>query len=215
MVTRAEPLLGLILAAAFAANAVPAGAATVSGYLDLTGSAGQASQLTFSDGIVSATVEAKRMRANGTIGGKRIITQTADGLGAKTGWNDSDLLDNTVQDEAIRFIFDTAVKIEKIVFSFVDEADVFAFSILGGKTVSSFFDGLSLDTTGIGTFTFSEDIVSDMFAIGLIGEGMGVKIRGIGYAVETPAPVPLPAAGGLLLVGLGGLAALRRKASTA
>lgn len=205
--TKTTFLKGMVAAGAISLAVSPANAAT----LDLTGAAGEATELTFTDGTVTLTTKAQRMRVNGTVGGHRILTQTADGLGVKTGPNDSDQLDNTVQDEAIKFLFSTAVKIEKIFFSFVDDTDVFSLSVLAGKTVTSFFDGLDIDGNGIGSFTLGSSVFADSFAIGVIGDGVGVKISGIEYSLEEPAPVPLPAAGWLLLAGLGGLAVARRK----
>lgn len=73
-----------------------------------------------------------------------------------------------------------------------------------------------LPTGGVTSFSFTgSDYTSQAgFAIWLGPDAWDVGIDNVTFEVsETAAPVPLPAAGWLLLAGLGGLAAMRRRAS--
>jgi glycerophosphoryl diester phosphodiesterase len=60
----------------------------------------------------------------------------------------------------------------------------------------------------------SDDLVARMIAAGVDGFFTDYTDRALASVIaQTPAPVPLPAAGWLLIAGLGGLVALRRRAA--
>jgi hypothetical protein len=89
--------------------------------------------------------------------------------------------------------------------TFYDSFDLFI--DLGGGLVYQLSDLVA------GTVSFDGSLVSNMFGIGASGKYDAFKIKEIVFKHDdTPPPViPLPAAGWLLIAGLGGLAALRRK----
>jgi hypothetical protein len=93
---------------------------------------------------------------------------------------------------------------EKITTIIYDSFDLFI--DLGG--------GLTYQLTDLvaGTVEFDGSLVSSMFGIGASGKHDAFKIKEIVFKHDAPPPViPLPAAGWLLIAGIGGLAALRRK----
>jgi hypothetical protein len=67
--------------------------------------------------------------------------------------------------------------------------------------------GCTVDVSGFG-------FVGSIFGIGAYRDASAFKVKGVSFDIVPPVPeVPLPAAGWMLVAGLGGLAALRRKAT--
>jgi hypothetical protein len=75
-------------------------------------------------------------------------------------------------------------------------------------------DTMDFVLTALGTGT---SLTFDNFAVKVAGAGLQGGSYEFGGTIgeQPPAPVPLPAAGGLLLAGLGGLVVLRRKQKSA
>lgn len=88
------------------------------------------------------------------------------------------------------------------------------------STFNIFFDPFNL-TGSTPTQTLSFNLDSSyagtplFFAVRLTNSSVGALNFGTSVPGNTPAPVPLPAAGLLLLAGLGGFAALRRRKDVA
>lgn len=205
---------GALAGGALVAMAGTASAASVTSVIDLGGSGGYSSSFSFTDGTVGLTTTGHKLHSDGSIGDQKTMGQWGGGLGVKSDRWDQHFVDSNGADEVVKFLFDTAVKIEKIWFTYVDCYDDFAFSVFSpGGSVTHFDSDLDIDENGYGygSYTFASGYVSTMFGIGAAGHGDSFKIRKIQFSYDDdPAPVPLPAAGWLMLAGLGGLAAVRR-----
>lgn len=72
--------------------------------------------------------------------------------------------------------------------------------------------------TGIGSLTDLDFMSGEMFAVLIEPSGALSDRTEVGFSIlaeAAPAPIPLPAAGWMLLAGVGGLAVLRRKRAVA
>ncbi|MCK8465081.1 VPLPA-CTERM sorting domain-containing protein [Aliiroseovarius sp. S1339] len=123
------------------------------------------------------------------------LTQTGGGLGV-SGWGDNTAQLDGFLDEAITFTFDKAVRLVSVTFSYFrgsDDADIY---VNGSKVANeSSSNPYYFGNVEASSFTIAADGYYDRF-----------RIKSF-----TVAPVPLPAAGFLLLGGLAGLGALSRK----
>lgn len=203
-----------VTAAALAFGAGAASAATVSTTLYLGGHGGLGTSHVFSDGPLTLTTTGHLLNADGSIGEQKAIGRWFGGLGVQSARGDQHTVDSNGADEVVKFAFNMAVKIEKVWFTYVDWNDDFAFSVLAGNTVQSYYPNLDIAGLGIGVYSFVGSYVSNMFGIGASGSGDSFKIAAVQVSYDDIAPIPLPAAGWLLLAALGGLAlAGRRKAA--
>lgn len=167
------------------------------------------------------------------------ITRNRDGLGIQLPGEKRALVDGKKGRELVRFKFDRKIKVRRVIFSYFDSEDDFELIKYKGKTVvRRLEDNLIVQKrTGDGQYNGSrQDIGRSILGKGerLWGRNFGIgsdfrgdqfKIKAISvrYDDETavssareyssPAPVPLPAAGVLMLAGLGalGFAARRRR----
>ncbi|GHF06562.1 hypothetical protein GCM10016455_29670 [Aliiroseovarius zhejiangensis] len=172
-------------------TATAANAATV---VDLTtggDAVGHGLQLgSFSSGTVSGTIDPWRAGW-----GNDYLTQNSYGMGVK-GWGDTSWQLDGFVDESITFTFDRAVRLVSVSFShwdWNDDADVY----VNGSMVAN--------ESPNNPYYFG-NVVATSFTIGADGHFDSFRIKSF-----TVAPVPLPAAGFLLLGGLAGLGALSRK----
>ncbi|WP_371170550.1 VPLPA-CTERM sorting domain-containing protein [Aliiroseovarius sp. 2305UL8-7] len=127
--------------------------------------------------------------------GTDYLTQTSGGLGVYGRGDSSAQLDGFV-DEAITFTFDYAVRLVSVTFSYFgrrDDADIYVngSKVANESTSNPYYFG---------------NVVASSFTIGADGGNDHFRIKEF-----KVAPVPLPAAGFLLLGGLAGLGALARK----
>lgn len=128
------------------------------------------------------------------------VSRAAGGLGVKGGIFDSAALDGQI-DERMTFSFDQDVKMMSIMFSAYDDNDPYNIYVDSGA-------GLTLITADAMTnpYTFTPFLVGNTLRIALDGNSSAFRVSGL-----TVSAVPLPAGGLLLLAGLGGLGALRRR----
>ena len=127
--------------------------------------------------------------------GADYLTQTAGGLGVWGRGDSSSQLDGFV-DEAITFNFDYAVRLVSVTFSYFgrgDDADIYV-------------NGTKVANESSSNPYYFGNVIASSFTIGADGISDSFRIKEF-----KVAPVPLPAAGFLLLGGLAGLGALSRK----
>lgn len=101
-----------------------------------------------------------------------------------------------------------------LVFSTPDVAGGGASGAAGFGTLFGTLSGgfLTWSGDGIGTIDFAQGSVLGFNLEGLAVGGLGTQASsGVTFTASTLAPIPLPAAGWLLLGGVGALAALRRR----
>jgi hypothetical protein len=183
--------LGLSVGGASAATVVLGGPAATAGSFVYTG-----------DGV---TVTATGERRDGCLFlcfQDENLSRAADGLGVRGGGLglDSPELDGQV-DERLTFTFSHAVRLISVTFSFIDGDDEYDVLVdVGSGLAPVALDALS------NPFLFAADAVGTAFRIAVDGNASAFRVSSI-----TFAPVPLPAGGLLLLGGLAGLAALRRR----
>lgn len=163
--------------------------------------------------IGDVALQVTGQRADGYLGAWQTekVSRTASGLGVYGGGLDNPQLDGLI-DEALVFTLSDPVKLVSVVFSSFDWND--RYKIMLG-------DGVSPLTTLVGSgaanpYTFAANTTGSVLRIeaaGILG-GISSSFRVASLTFETvdeaPAPVPLPAAGLLMLGGLGAIAGLRR-----
>ena len=144
------------------------------------------------------------------------ITQDAEGLGINSiGPDPSDVDGGGVINDIIVFAFDRDVRLANVIFENVDNNDDFVFYVPTDNPnagefdiVNPFADNPDGDAVADeGIFNFGNRVVST-FGIGARGSFDNFRVSRI-----EVTDVPLPASALLLLAGVGGLAAMRRKKS--
>jgi hypothetical protein len=137
--------------------------------------------------------------------GDRYVRQVNAGIGI-TGYNDDSSVDGNYGNDLITFAFDRVIDFSRVVFTGVDRNDRFDVFIDGALVQEEILiagsNPFSLSSLAIGSgqsISFGADGRFDNFRIG---------------AIEISA-VPLPAGALLLLTGLFGFGAMRRRQSAA
>ena len=126
--------------------------------------------------------------------------------GGSKGCYESHFVDGYGANEFLKFSFDHDVTIESIKFK--DYGDNYFDLTLGDGT-----NLLDRMYNASGLYQVATDAMGSMFAIGAFWKGSGFKVQSITVSYDT-SEVPLPAAGWLLIAGLGGLVAMKRRAAT-
>ncbi len=126
--------------------------------------------------------------------------------------NDSDHeVDGENSNEFIKLSFAPDVTLKSIRFSYWDSDDNARIYTYGNSSWNEVvnIDGHNLWSSSY-EYTFSTYYTGSMFLVGATGDDDEWKLKEVSVRYE-PSAVPLPAASWLLLAGIGGLVALRRK----
>ncbi len=133
------------------------------------------------------------------------LAEWDNGIGIqKRGSSDSHQVDGKYSNEFLKLTFDKVVELKSLAFSYFTDNDKFKLYTWTGSNWN--YEGYG---AGSSTYQLSGGYTSSMFLIGATGDHDAWKFKGVG--VGHPNVVPLPAAGWLLLGGLGGLAAMKRR----
>ena len=224
-------LKSTLAAVVIAASAVAANAASVDYTFDFTGLSGQtASQLSFtSPSGLNLTVDGLTYQ-DVAVGSNAVITGSAtttpkvyvginnNGLGVcepnkpLKNCKSGDQLDGgggSTDNEMLRFSFSgpgSPLKITSVTWWNNDTNDLIDLFIGSDLTLVRQFNAISppdhIQSLGDGPLS--------VFALGVRGDSDQVRVAGLTVTYEV-APVPLPASALLLLGGVGGFAALRRR----
>ncbi len=190
--------------------------------------------LNFTNGSESVDVSAANVNTDGSVRSGEspyLASWNSGGLGVCNGglnWaatggcsGDSHMVDGEGSDEITVFDFGSLqVSISKVVFTHVNEGDddfaLFNYGNGLGAAPTS-----ALTNVGINGGKFQRSVsglvsgVGSVFGIGAQGDDDEFKIKKIVFTVhqgqQQPQPVPLPAAGWMLLAGLGGLRLMRSR----
>jgi hypothetical protein len=136
-------------------------------------------------------------------GGAGVVNSPGDG---------SHTVDGSGWDDFIAITFPQTVFVRQIEFGFTSRKDDFV--ILTGGTSEKLGEA---GTRIYGKYDIPSDestrwwFATEQFGVGAFDHDDSWKLDTVKVKYEEMAPVPLPAAGWLLIAGLGGLAALRRK----
>ena len=138
------------------------------------------------------------------------FTQNNEGLGVDNQNPDGDIdIDGAGSNDIVIFRFSEAIALDRIIFEDIEGADDVTFVTstgFGGAIEFDIQDLAFLDTDGDeGVVDFGGREIT-AFGIGARGSNDSFRIS----RVEISA-VPLPAAGWMLLAGVGGIAAMRRR----
>lgn len=181
--------------------------------------------LSFSNGIESVDVFARNVNSDGSIRAgenPQIASWTGGGIGICNGVCGSTeaKVDGAINQEAAVLDFGALqVQITKVVFTNVEEGDDnfslfnYGAGLGSAPTVSVLDKAIAGGQFNRAVAGFSSGVGS-LFSIGALGDDDDFKIKKIVFTVvdtQQPAPVPLPAAGWMMLAGLGGLRLLRAR----
>jgi len=138
-------------------------------------------------------------------GADREVRKTNAGLGIDGGFFDGSDVDGRGVNDLITFTFDTLVSFESVLFSRVDGNDDFdVFVDLVSPAAQEGINIASQNPASLLSF-------GPGFSISFGADDGGFAADNWRIAEVTVSAVPLPAAGWLMLAGLGGMAALRRR----
>ena len=145
------------------------------------------------------------------------------GLGVYGGSGDSShQIDSHGWQDVVNLSFDKDVQIIGLKFSYVHDNDTFDFYVDGSEVMSA----VALPNSYYASFSFTEEFISSSFGIGAgkqcyevyshyykststVCNKSAFKLKYVD--VMAPEPIPLPATGVLLIAGLAGVGALRRR----
>ncbi len=215
--------LGMFAALGLAASAQ---AATVTFDFSAASSGGWVDALTYTNGGVTLTVT-----GGDTTGGKgKVATWAGWGLGMKSasdctfrGWclGTDHQIDSYGLNDLVTFTFSKAVQVTSLMFNLVDKGDTFDFYANGTQVSHSAVSPIVSLASAFGTsfgVGAGETLTQQCSGWGWFCKCKPViltsafKLTGMTVTVpDEPAPVPLPAAGLLLMGAVGGLAAIRRR----
>lgn len=193
---------------------------------------------TYTTGPYSVTVEARNYTGagnltgadpylaswSGSAGGIGICNPGTDDKKASSAgcYKDEHTVDGEGPNEVAIFDFGSlVVQLTSITFAYSDKWDLYDVFLYGNGTGSA---PTGSDTGNKITTSWTEKTrtVSDfligpgsIFGIGIGNEAGDVKIQALHFDVVPPNVIPLPAAGWLLLAGVGGMAAMKRRRKAA
>lgn len=177
-------------------------AATVS--FDLTGGHGASGPAhVFSVDGIGLTVGGKVCRDAGCEGRTydKDVQHWGNGFGLKSWLLDSHQADGFGWDDMILLTFDTAVRLESLRFSYADGDD--HATILRPGPGGGFLTDEKVAIGGSGVADPLGEFEGLSFGVAAVDWNDGWKLAGVD--VSAVAPVPLPAAGWMLLAAIGGL----------
>ncbi|MEL7105524.1 MAG: VPLPA-CTERM sorting domain-containing protein [Pseudomonadota bacterium] len=127
-----------------------------------------------------------------------------NGIGLKKfNSGDSHKVDGAYSNEFLKLTFGKEVSLAKLAFSYFGSNDKFRLYSWSGSA----WDYEGKGTSAV-TYLASGVYTGSMFLLGATGDHDAWKFKGVHAEVS---PVPLPAAGWMLLAGLGGIAAMKRR----
>ena len=130
--------------------------------------------------------------------------------------DNSHTVDGSGFDDYVEVSFNRVVNVISVMFGFVSstpgEDDVRLLLDTDGNGRISVGDSYSARTDILpNNNPFSIGLETDFFALGAFDSNDSWKLRSVTVEYDEPPAVPLPAAGWMLIAGLGGMAALRRR----
>ena len=199
-------VLGLVAAVGFG-GAVSA--ATITFDLGTASTGGWKNAINYSSGGLGLSITGGSYSNNGGVSaGRSVATWAGHGLGVADRFDTNHQIDGYGANDLAILTFSKAVTIVSVAFNYVNSYDFF-----------DFFTGQSGNPTLVSwnnrvkpVVTFANPSTASVFGIGASQTWSAFKLWSITVNVpDEPAPVPVPAAGVLLVGGLGAIAALRRK----
>lgn len=196
--------------AVFLFFAIPAQASTI---FDLRSNGGWSKSFGFSKDGIGLSAFTGRQNGSGVTTNPRdwLYQSNSNGLGMYSPGNGKNReIDGKNTNEAVKFLFDTAVQLISITFGKVDGNDDFDFYFDDGSGLSEQQDDIDIPNSG--KYIFAELWAGTLFGIGADGRYDNFTIKKIEVAEVTAIPLPaaLPLFGAALL-GIGYLVRRRRR----